>query len=213
MSTSTAHCGSACPGLSDPAYALDLLYPEGPVALRDFFYSQNMEEMRAAGLRLAVLFHFLPAAVPVVQLADAQWPEVEYDFNRFFVGPGSVVAPPYASVYLEPEVRLMGASTMHFRKFLQEMHTAVPGDGSLPDDFLPFELDAWVMACDKYSTAEASAVKTLDEACRWLLHDHMGAWIPPFIHRALQGGDMHPALALALAALQFWLEETMALTR
>ena len=68
-------------------------------ALRDFFSSTNAEALAAAATRFA----------PVENLPDSiNWQAEEYAFNRLFVGPQAVPAPPYASVYLEVEPRLMG---------------------------------------------------------------------------------------------------------
>ncbi|MDI8799770.1 molecular chaperone TorD family protein, partial [Salmonella enterica subsp. enterica serovar Montevideo] len=38
-----------------------------------------------------------------VNLTDRAWLEAEYDFNALFVGPGKLLAAPFASVYLEDD--------------------------------------------------------------------------------------------------------------
>ena len=62
------------------------------------------------------------------------WQAEEYAFNRLFVGPQAVPAPPYASVYLEAEPRLMGNAATDMREILQALGLAAP-EGQ-PDDFI-----------------------------------------------------------------------------
>jgi TorA maturation chaperone TorD len=45
--------------------------------------------------------------------------EAEYDFNALFVGPQTLKAAPYASVYLEEDASVMGKSTLSIREFMQ----------------------------------------------------------------------------------------------
>ena len=96
-------------------------------ALRDFFSSTNAEAeaLAAAATRFA----------PVEILPDSiNWQAEEYAFNRLFVGPQAVPAPPYASVYLEAEPRLMGNAATDMREILQALGLAAP-EGQ-PDDFI-----------------------------------------------------------------------------
>ena len=103
-------------------------------ALRDFFSSTNAEALAAAATRFA----------PVEILPDSiNWQAEEYAFNRLFVGPQAVPAPPYASVYLEAEPRLMGNAATDMREILQALGLAAP-EGQ-PDDFIACELEAWGM--------------------------------------------------------------------
>jgi TorA maturation chaperone TorD len=43
---------------------------------------------------------------------DSYWEGAEFVFNRLFVDPAALQAPPYASYYLEPEQQLMGKSML-----------------------------------------------------------------------------------------------------
>ncbi len=67
--------------------------------LRDFFFSVHGREMAAAVSQLEKV------SFPAPEVTD--WEAVEYDFNRLFVGPMALEAPPYASFYLDPEPLLM----------------------------------------------------------------------------------------------------------
>lgn len=148
---------------------------------------------------------------------DDPWRDAEYAFNRLFVGPMAVPAPPYASAWLETDPRLMGESTMDVRDLYHALGYAVPDEGTTPDDHLSFELDAALALlalrdAPHTSTADAREERGLavDEAWCWLVAEHMEAWVPRFVQRALAEPDVPPAIARALALLLCWQENAAA---
>lgn len=202
--------------------------------LRDLFAARGADGLRAASLALdaCVAEHGGPASLP--PNASAQhgpapehacppgadpWSEAEYAFNRLFVGPMAVPAPPYASAWLETEPRLMGESTMDVRALYHALGYAVPGEGTTPDDHLSFELDAALAllalrGADHPAAAPAEGGDepglAVEEAWRWLVAEHMGAWVPRFVQRALAEPGVPPAIARALALLLCWQEDAAA---
>ncbi|VEB62225.1 dehydrogenase [Salmonella enterica subsp. enterica] len=68
--------------------------------MRDFFNSHDSRSLKSAYVRLN------PTAA--VNLTDRAWLEAEYDFNALFVGPGKLLAAPFASVYLEDDALVIG---------------------------------------------------------------------------------------------------------
>lgn len=189
-----------------------LLVLDGPAALRDFFSSRNLEELAARGRALAAVFSFLPEAAGVAEHTLADWRETEYAYNRIFIGPGPVAAPPHASVYLMREPQLMGAVTLEVRKLFAALNLAVPHEGSVPDDHLVFELDGWIALSALLRTTphNDAAHAGLLEARRWFLAEHMATWIPAFLSNAFSASDCTPPLHLALAGLRYWLEQSLA---
>ena len=164
-------------------------------ALRDFFSSTDAEALAAAATRFA----------PVETLSGTlDWRAEEYAFNRLFVGPQAVPAPPYASVYLEAEPRLMGNAATDMREILQALGLAAP-EGQ-PDDFIACELEAWTMLtlllrpeCGDPLRAHAR------EALAWLVDEHMARWLPAFVERARKTDASTPAIQAALRCLEYWL--------
>ncbi|WP_348236546.1 molecular chaperone TorD family protein, partial [Salmonella enterica] len=53
-----------------------------------------------------------------VNLTVRAWLEVVYDFKALFVGPRKLLAVPFASVYLEEGVLVMGKGTLEIRDFM-----------------------------------------------------------------------------------------------
>lgn len=215
-------------------------------ALRDLFSARDADGLRAASLALdACRIRFgcsratrgvppcAPSGSPSGPLSGPlsgldtidtpdHWRTTEYAFNRLFVGPMAVPAPPYASAWLETDPRLMGESTMDVRDLYHALGYAVPDEGATPDDHLSFELDAALAllalreAADAASpsSAPAPSPSTLatytQEAWRWLVAEHMGAWVPRFVQHALAEPDVPPAIARALAMLLCWQEDAAA---
>lgn len=67
--------------------------------------------------------------------------ELEYEFNRLFVGPDRLEAAPYESVYRSAERVLMQAETMAVRKFYERAGLTLINKNREPDDHLAFELE------------------------------------------------------------------------
>lgn len=158
--------------------------------LRDFFMAQNAVGLEAAYNRLA--------AAPV-----ADWQNVEFAFNRLFVGPRALLAPPFASVYLEPEPQLMGRSTLNVRYLYQMMGLTSPWQNSLPDDHLGLELDAYYQLQTVLSQVDSAELKALRE---YFLLGHLNRWLPQFINRVKTTPDIPAPIILVVEQLNAWLQ-------
>jgi TorA maturation chaperone TorD len=170
-------------------------------ALRDFFLARTGKDLRAACAKLANdggpdLFSGT--------LATADWDAAEFVFNKLFVGPNRLQAPPYASFYLEPEPQLMGNSTLRVRRIYEMAGLISPLQGHLPCDHLGVELDA---ALGMLTLAERSKTDEPRALWRYFLNDHLKVWLPLFLDQARQADDRHPAVDLALNRLEAWLDE------
>lgn len=205
---------------SDPPNAANV--PAAPAAfarrgaaLRDFFFAADGASLRRAFEALA-----LPDAPPLPPVPA--WDEEEYLFNRLFVGPGPVSVPPYASVYLGPERRLMGEATLFAREAYAALGLASPWQGALPDDHIGLELDAALAAFAALRQACAAATPSgtprpaaEDLAAWWdtFVAGHMAAWVPPFLHALRQAGATSAVMGRACDDLARWLADAVPLGR
>ncbi|EHN8455347.1 molecular chaperone TorD family protein, partial [Salmonella enterica subsp. enterica serovar Enteritidis] len=98
------------------------------LTLRDFFNSHDSHSLKSAYVRLN------PSAA--VNLTDRAWLEAEYDFNALFVGPGKLLAAPFASVYLEDDALVMGKATLEIREFMAALGLSVNQESNIPDDHI-----------------------------------------------------------------------------
>jgi TorA maturation chaperone TorD len=165
------------------------LYLDKIEAFRDFFYSSGGHEIMQSFKRLSRLFKEKIGS-------DISWLEIEFQFNRLFVGPGQVTAPPYASVYLEKQPVLMGPTTLGIRCIYASLELEVPDKGRIPDDFIAYELDA----LNVILTRDPLDVAVLEQ----LLDRHMIQWIPKFCESCRQQHLLDP-----LEKMIEWLELTI----
>ena len=170
--------------------------------LSRFFFASNSNEMRDSYLALAEI---LPA--PTVD----DWSAVEFCFNHLFVGPRALLAPPYASIYLDgDESKLMGESTLKIRHLYEMFGLESPWLNKIPDDHIALELDAlWQVT----AALQSVDVPQLQDAQNYLLA-HMQSWTPKFVSRIQSVDDVHPAIlfiAQTLKDVVIYYKETLAL--
>lgn len=175
----------------------DTLFSEQAPALRDFFASVDADDIRAAAAGISRHFN-----IPMNEEKD--WQEVEYDFNRLFVGPAAIPAPPYASAYAK-EPLLMGKATLEVRRTYRAIGLQVPDMNATPDDHLAFELDA----AAALGVAQDSAFRPLKA---WLIAEHMTDWVPRFADAVRNQSDVSEPVLMAVDALTSWLESARAET-
>lgn len=122
--------------------------------------------------------------------------ELQVAFTSLFINrQGGAPAPPYGSVYLEEEERLMGTSTL-------SVGEAYRGEGLAseesvePPDYLATELEFLyylvsqeeeVLKTGEVESAR-TAVRKQADFCRALLHP----WIPEFCRRIKEDREPHP---------------------
>jgi TorA maturation chaperone TorD len=167
------------------------------LALRDFFMAGHAAEMAAAYEWLALVADEPP---PYVE----DWQQVAFAFNRLFVGPKALLAPPYASVYLDPEPQLMGRTTLQLRELYSVLDLNSPWKNTIPDDHISFELDAYRQLL---AALAVTPVQELESA-RSFLAAHMRRWLPSFTARIQQAGVTPPAIWFVSAQLLGWVVKT-----
>lgn len=147
-----------------------------------FFFASNSDEMMASYLALAEF-----SAAPAVD----DWSAVEFCFNHLFVGPRALLAPPYASIYLDgDQTRLMGESTMRVRRLYEMLGLVSPWLNKIPDDHIALELDAlWQIE----SALQHTDSPQLLDAREYLLA-HLQHWVAKLIAKIKSVDDVHPAI-------------------
>ena len=163
-------------------------------ALRDFFLSRN-------GIELERACHSLEGLLPVGLPPIEGWLAAEFAFNRLFVGPAALEAPPYASAYLDPESLVMGATTLEVRDMFSSLGLESPWKNVLPDDHVSLELDGAVAVEHAVSLSGSSGVLELRDR----FHAHMKTWMPLFIERIRGAPSGHPAISHVADSLAVWL--------
>ena len=119
-----------------------------------------------------------PAADPVLE-------ELAKDYAQLFIGPFTVSAPPYGSVYLESDRRVCGDSTMdvmaRYREEGLELTLREPADHVAAELEYMYVLAAREM--EALATGdEGDATRHVEKQCDFL-HTHLGAWVPLLAER------------------------------
>ena len=136
---------------------------------------------------------YRPQVVAGFQTADDE--PLAAAWQRLFVGPYALPAPPWGSVWLDREMVLFGDSTLALRQWLRESGIAFDSGQNEPEDHfgLLLLLSAWLLESG--------------QAARWqeLLAWHLLPWCGHFL-RQFTAGAGHPFYrALGLLA-----EDTLA---
>lgn len=123
------------------------------------------------------------------------------EYTRLFVGPGRVPAPPYESVYTDPDGRVMGEAAVDaLRRYRDAGLSLAPGVHELPDhvalltEFMAHLCEEEAAAWDRGDAAEAERLLSLQAS---FLTDHLVSWTPRFSARLASATDCELYLALA----------------
>lgn len=116
------------------------------------------------------------------------------EYRRLFIGPNALKAPPYGSVYTDPDQVLFGEATVKLRKWLSESSIGIKNDNIEPEDHIGtmFLLWAWIMHRKPKLTEE-------------YLSDHLLTWAPHYLAELEEATDnefYHSLATLARITLE-----------
>ena len=128
---------------------------------------------------------------------------LQSEFARLFVGPYSLQAPPYGSIYLESNRRIMGESTVDASNRYLESGLMTSDTFRDPPDHIAAELEFMYFLV--FNEIDAIQADCVDAGCEFLnrqksfLRDHLGAWINDFTQQVERGtqSDFYQNLAIA----------------
>lgn len=124
---------------------------------------------------------------------DCDIDRLKVDYARLFVGPYSLLAPPYGSVYLEGERRIMGDSTLHALAMYRETGLDIAQDFNDAPDHIAAELEFMYSLVFKEIEAIAGGYYTIAADCvekqKSFLETHLGAWISAFSAHIMESAE------------------------
>ncbi|WP_196208635.1 molecular chaperone [Citrobacter sp. Res13-Sevr-PEB04-36] len=160
--------------------------------LRDFFISYDNNTLKEA---------FLALDKNASMLTESEWLEAEYDFNALFVGPQTLKAAPYASVYLEEDALVMGKSTLSIREFMAKIGLSINNTNNIPDDHISYVLELTVLL-----SANARSSSEYQVALARYVHEYVAVWVPEYIEK-ININAQTATLKTVAGKLSFWLDE------
>jgi TorA maturation chaperone TorD len=161
-------------------------------------------------------------AVSYISLMRREWLTLEkerdglrVEYARLFIGPYSLAAPPYGSLYLDGRQQVMGPSTMDVTKRYSEAGLELAENFKDAPDHIAVELE--FMHFLIYREMEAihrddrkGALENI-ELQKSFLENHLGAWASPFSIQLTENTCMTFYRHLAIATKKFLTEEMDAL--
>lgn len=123
------------------------------------------------------------------------------EFNRLFIGPASLPAPLWESVYLGQEHLLFEEPTLRVRKCYQEYGLHFIRENNEPEDHIVIELEFLSYLTQEIFESEDEAyTKKLIEDQAHFLNDHLLKWAPKFCDKLLDAtiSPLYQSVALLL---------------
>lgn len=127
--------------------------------------------------------------------------ELLVDYAKLFVGPNELIAPPYGSIYLDNERKVMGDSTIKTIELYRKAGLAINDDFKELPDHIAVELE--FMYYLVFKETEALEKSDIDTAHKFIkmqqefLNSFLGLWINNFCEKIKNGTDNEFYLALA----------------
>jgi putative dimethyl sulfoxide reductase chaperone len=158
--------------------------------LAECYYPPVEETLRHVNyLSLSLKTLCSPAAEAVDRMQAALqshegFEELAIDHARLFVGPFALLAPPYGSVYLEGERRLMGDSTLAVGECYHEVGLEVAAGFNGTPDHIAVELEFMhfliIKELDALGCGFLDRARNFRQKQRAFLERHLAAWVPDF---------------------------------
>lgn len=132
---------------------------------------------------------------------------IKVDYARLFLGPFTMPAAPYGSVYLDGKRQLMGDSTLDVLGRYRRAGLKIASDFSDPPDHIAVELEfmSYLIFKAIESSGNSDTAKMVDffETQKYFLEDHLGAWIFEFVDAVVKNAQTAFYLNLAKATAAF----------
>lgn len=136
-------------------------------------YAAPMTPELTADLRDTVALY---AALTDLELPSSTEPPAEAEFNRLFVGPGKLPAPPYESVWRSEDRLLMQAAAEPVRSFYRAH--GVQNTHPEPEDHLALELEFYALLQQRFIAGDNPRHQL--GAQQRFLTEHLASWVPAF---------------------------------
>lgn len=143
----------------------------------------------------------------VSTLGKEEFVKIKEDYNRLFVGPGQLLAPPWESVYLSKERIIFDEHTLAVREFYKKWDVNTNTKNKEPDDHIGFELEFMNILIGKSIKAlETNDINLLKEslfAQKDFLDKHILLWVDEFSSMIYKNAMEDYFKGLALFSLDY----------
>lgn len=152
--------------------------------------SENMAALADALASLASEAGPEAARLAAGRYAETDRQGIAIDHAALFIGPFLAPAPPYGSVYLEDQRKLMGDSTIEVRQHYLQIGMDLSSDFKEAPDHICAELEFMHILVHQAIVAVDAGDGDLLAATigrqRTFLERHLGAWVPAFADKVAE---------------------------
>ncbi|MBL6991418.1 MAG: molecular chaperone TorD family protein [Bacteriovoracaceae bacterium] len=114
--------------------------------------------------------------------------ELKVEYARLFVGPHSLIAPPFGSVYLESKGLLMGNSTIAVSEIYEECGIDLAADVKQLPDHITLELE-FVYFLIFQQMKEPHNAKSWIASQESFVKTYLASWTPQFVENIRKGSN------------------------
>lgn len=122
--------------------------------------------------------------------AGANLEPLKVEFSKLFVGPFSLLAAPYGSVYLDDERKVMGDTTLDVKNRYCESGLDTATNFKDAPDHISAELEFMYYLIFKeieaFANADIETAVGFIQRQKSFLEDHLMAWVPHFADRIIE---------------------------
>jgi putative dimethyl sulfoxide reductase chaperone len=139
------------------------------------------------------------------------------EFNRLFVGPGEIIAPPWESVYQSKEQLLFDEVTFKVREQYHRFGLQFVRENHEPDDHIAVELEFMIylnQLCTEIcreQQPEGENLKNHLQSQLDFLDEHLCRWVPLFSEKIIKNSESLLYTGAALLLKEFIESETESL--
>ena len=130
--------------------------------------------------------------------------EAKDEYTRLFIGPASLVAPPWESVYGQKDAMLFQESTLEVRNTYRQFGLLPEGYPRVADDSLALELHFMALLAQRsldafYAGKNEELAADLNGSADFL-KKHLLVWVPKFLERmkGAKSNILYPQMCLVL---------------
>jgi len=124
--------------------------------------------------------------------------QLKDNFNKLFIGPGHLFAPPWESVYKEQDRTIFGEATLTVRNRYRQFGLEIHNLHKEPDDHMAYECAYLNFLC-----AAAAADETAEDVRKEIaefIKDHPATWVDEFTEKIIDNSttDFYKGVAFML---------------
>ena len=130
--------------------------------------------------------------------------EAKDEYTRLFIGPASLVAPPWESVYGQKDAMLFQESTLEVRNTYRQFGLIPEGYPHVADDSLALELHFMALlaqrSLDAFYAGKNDDLSADLSGSADFLKKHLLVWVPKFLERmkGARSSVLYPQMCLVL---------------